>query len=318
VTVATARVAPAVLRPATVTHDEIVLHGHRVRFRQGGEGPAVVLIHGITGSSSTWEPVMGLLARHCTVIAPDLLGHGGSAKPRGDYSLGAYASGIRDLLVALGHDEATVVGHSLGGGVAMQFAYQFPERVERLVLVSSGGLGRQVNAILRSAALPGAELVLPLLASGPILDAGAWLGRVAGRVGLRPGADLEEMARGFASLGDLETRQAFIHTVRGIIDVGGQRVSAEDRLYLAAEIPSLLVWGEDDPMIPLRHGRRAHEAMPGSRLEVFEGAGHFPHRDDPIRFVTDVSDFMATTEPAQVDPEVMRRRLRNLDAPRPA
>jgi pimeloyl-ACP methyl ester carboxylesterase len=318
VTVATAQPAPPVLRPATVTHDEVVLHGHRVRFRRAGEGPAIVLIHGITGSSWTWEPVMGLLARHYTVVAPDLLGHGGSAKPRGDYSLGAYASGIRDLLVALGHDEATVVGHSLGGGVAMQFAYQFPERVERLVLVSSGGLGRQVNAVLRSAALPGAELVLPLLASGPILDAGAWLGRVAGRVGLRPGADLEEMARGFASLGDLEARQAFIQTVRGIIDVGGQRVSAQDRLYLAAEVPSLLVWGEDDPMIPPRHGLRAHEAMPGSRLEVFEGAGHFPHRDDPLRFVTEVSDFMATTEPAQVDPEVMRRRLRNPDAPLPA
>ena len=249
-----------------------------------------------------------------TVIAPDLIGHGASAKPRGDYSLGAYASGIRDLLVALGHDEVTIVGHSLGGGVAMQFAYQFPERVERLVLVSSGGLGRQVNPVLRSAALPGAELVLPLLASGPILDAGSLLGRAAGRVGLRPGADLEEMARGFASLGDLEARQAFIQTVRGVIDVGGQRVSARDRLYLAAEVPSLLVWGDRDPIIPVRHGHRAHEEMPGSRLEIFEGAGHFPHRNDPLRFVADLSDFLATTEPAKVDPEIMRRRLRKPDA----
>lgn len=288
---------------------EVALHGHRVRVRTAGAGPALVLIHGITGSSATWEPVIGPLARHHTVIAPDLLGHGESAKPRGDYSLGAYASGVRDLLSVLGHDRATVVGHSLGGGVAMQFSYQFPERVERLVLVDSGGLGRQVNVVLRSAALPGAEFVLPLLAADPVLDAGSWLRRQAARVGLRPGADLQEMATGFASLGDIETRQAFIHTVRGIIDVGGQRVSARDRLYLAAEVPTLIVWGERDPMIPVRHGIRAHEEMPGSRLEIFEEAGHFPHRDDPRRFAAVLEDFVSGSEPAQLDPEHVRRML---------
>ena len=168
------------------------------------------------------------------MIAPDLLGHGESAKPRGDYSLGAYASGVRDLLIALGVEQATVVGHSLGGGVAMQFAYQFPERIDRLVLVSSGGLGQEVSLLLRSAALPAAEYVLPLLCAEPLRNAGGAVARFFGRVGLRPSYDLEEMARGFASLGDMETRQAFIHTVRGIIDVSGQRVSARDRLYLAA------------------------------------------------------------------------------------
>jgi pimeloyl-ACP methyl ester carboxylesterase len=238
---------------------EIGLHGHRVQVRTAGAGPALVLIHGITGSSATWEPVIPLLARHHSVIAPDLAGHGESAKPRGDYSLGAYASGVRDLLAVLGHDRATVVGHSLGGGVAMQFAYQFPERIERLALVDSGGLGREVSVILRSAALPGAEFVLPLLAADPVLEVGGWLRRQAARVGLHPGADLQEMATGFASLGDLEARQAFIHTVRGIIDVDGQRVSARDRLYLSAGVPSLIVWGERDPMIPVRHGIRAHE-----------------------------------------------------------
>ncbi len=306
---------PARRRPPELVHDEIVLHGHRVNFSRAGDaGPVLVLIHGITGSAVTWGDVLPALAVEHTVIAPDLIGHGASAKPRGDYSLGAYASGIRDLLLALGHDEVTVVGHSLGGGVAMQFAYQFPERVERLVLVSSGGLGRQVNPVLRAAALPGAELVLPLLASAPVLDAGGWLGRLAGRFGLRPGADLEEMARGFASLGDLETRQAFIHTVRGVIDVGGQRVTARDRLYLAAEVPSLIVWGERDPMIPARHGVRAHEEMPGSRFELFEGAGHFPHRNDPLRFANLLADFLATTAPATVEPEAMRRRLRQPSA----
>jgi len=290
--------------------ETINLHGHDVSFRRAGSGPAIVLIHGITGSAETWSDVIGPLARHHTVIAPDLLGHGQSAKPRGDYSLGAYASGIRDLIAALDVDRATIVGHSLGGGVAMQFAYQFPERVERLVLVDSGGLGREVNVLLRSAALPGAEIVLPLLASQRVRQAGAWVAGALARVGIRPGnADAGEMARGFASLADLETRQAFIHTVRGIIEPGGQRVSARDRLYLAAGVPTLIVWGDRDPMIPVDHGYAAHELMPGSRLEVFAGAGHFPHRDDPARFVSVLEEFLAETAPADVDEDEMRELL---------
>src|SRR5919198_5217771 len=142
--------------------EEIELHGHRVSYRVAGEGPVILLIHGIAGSSGQWEPAMALLAGDHTLIAPDLLGHGRSAKPRGDYSLGAYAAGLRDLMVALDHPRSTVVGHSLGGGVALQFAYQFPERTERLALVSSGGLGREVHFLLRAATLPGSELVLPL------------------------------------------------------------------------------------------------------------------------------------------------------------
>src|SRR5438105_1742084 len=127
----------------------ITIHGHQVAYRAAGDGPPVLLIHGIAGASTTWAHVLPLLARNQTVVAPDLLGHGESAKPRGDYSLGAYASGIRDLMAALGHDRATIVGHSLGGGVAMQFAYQFPERCERLVLVASGGLGKEVSPLLK-------------------------------------------------------------------------------------------------------------------------------------------------------------------------
>src|SRR5437016_6855694 len=151
---------------------EITLHGHRVSYRTEGEGDeVVVLIHGITGTSETWAEAIPILAEEFTVVAPDLLGHGHSAKPRGDYSLGAYASGVRDLVAALGHERATFVGHSLGGGVAMQLAYQFPERCERLVLIDSGGLGSEVNLLLRMATLPGAEFVLPLLACERVLDA---------------------------------------------------------------------------------------------------------------------------------------------------
>src|SRR4051794_24146370 len=190
--------------------EEVTLHGHRVTYRTGGEtGPVVLLVHGITGSSQHWAPVVDLLESDFTVIAPDLLGHGESAKPRGDYSLGAYASGLRDLLAFLGHETATVVGHSLGGGVAMQFAYQFPERCERLALVDSGGLGRAVHLLLRAAALPGADIVLPLIAANWSLSAGQAVGGVLGRLGLRAGSDLSEMARGYGSLADREARAAF-------------------------------------------------------------------------------------------------------------
>jgi pimeloyl-ACP methyl ester carboxylesterase len=295
---------------AEMTHEEITLHGHRVSFRRAGWGPVILLLHGVAGSSETWAPVIEPLAEKYTIVAPDLIGHGESAKPRGDYSLGAYASGLRDLLQAIGHDSATVVGHSLGGGIAMQMAYQFPERCERLVLVSSGGLGREVNFLLRAATLPGSEVVIPVLASGQVLGAGERLARIVGRTGLRAGSDLEELWRGLTSLHDAGARQAFVYTLRSIVDAGGQRVSARDRLYLAKEMPTLIMWGESDRIIPARHGAEAHEAMPGSRFESFPGAGHFPHRDDPLRFARVLDDFIRSTEPAKITDEQVRQMLR--------
>jgi pimeloyl-ACP methyl ester carboxylesterase len=289
----------------------MTLHGHEVTYRTAGDGEqVVVLIHGITGSSATWTDVMPALAEHYTVVAPDLLGHGQSAKPMGDYSLGAHASGIRDLLGALGHEKATIVGHSLGGGVAMQMAYQFPERCERLVLVSSGGLGREVHLLLRAATLPGAEFVLPLVTASRIAALGDAVGGFLGRLGLRAGPDLEEMWRGFASLGDVEARAAFVHTLRTIVDPAGQRVSALDRLYLAEAMPMLLIWGERDPIIPASHGEAAAAAAPGSRLVVFPGARHFPHREKPARFLEEVIGFVGATEPADVQEDRWRALLR--------
>ena len=294
-----------------MTPNEVCLHGHRITYRTAGSGPVLLLIHGIAGSSATWDDVLPWLAERYTVVAPDLLGHGRSAKPRGDYSLGAYASGIRDLLGVLGHERASVVGHSLGGGVAMQLAYQFPERCERLVLVSSGGLGREVHSLLRAAALPGAEWVLPLLCATGVRDAVNGVARLLGRAGVRATSDIDEMWRGFCSLGDADSRQAFVHTLRTIVDPGGQRVSATDRLYLAARMPTLIIWGERDPMIPSAHGRAAHEAIPGSRLEIFPDAGHFPHRDDPHRFVQVLLDFLGSTEPSHLDQTEWRNLLRH-------
>jgi pimeloyl-ACP methyl ester carboxylesterase len=278
---------------------EIELHGHRVCYRLAGEGPLIVLVHGITSTSATWESVIPRLARRHTVLAPDLLGHGESAKPRGDYSLGAHASGVRDLAGALGFDRGTILGHSLGGGVAMQFAYQFPQNTERLVLVSSGGLGREVHLLLRAATLPGSELMLPLLASDRLVGLGRGIAGLIGRAGLRAGTDLEEIARGIASLAEPDSRAAFLHSLRAAVDVGGQRVSATDRLYLAERMPTLIVWGVRDSIIPAYHGAEAHEAMPGSRLEVLD-AGHYPHLDDPLRFVEVLEDFLEYVPPADV------------------
>lgn len=297
---------------------EIILHGHRVFYRGAGSGPVVVLVHGITSTSATWANVLPYLAERFTVIAPDLLGHGESAKPRGDYSLGAYASGVRDLLIALGHERATFVGHSLGGGVAMQLAYQFPEQCERLILVSSGGLGRDITPLLRAASLPGSELLLPLLVNQRLLAAGQAVGRALGRIGLRVHTDVGEVLRGHASLSDREARSAFLHTLRTIVDLGGQRVDASDRLYLAEAIPFLLIWGEHDPIIPVDHALAAHRLVPGSRLELFPDAGHFPHLDDPLRFVRVLIDFIDTTEPAQSHPgrwkDLIRDSAEHIDA----
>jgi pimeloyl-ACP methyl ester carboxylesterase len=286
----------------------VTLHGNRYAYRQAGAGPVVVLIHGITSDSSTWAQVMPGLAKHFTVIAPDLLGHGGSAKPTGDYSLGAHASLVRDILQELGHDRATFVGHSLGGGIAMQIAYQFPERCERLILVDSGGLGREVSLLLRAATLPGAEYVLPILTNGRLLDAGRIVGRAMGAVGLAPGTDLRESARGHATLADSVTREAFLRTVRSVVEPSGQRVDATDRLYLAERAPMLFVWGQHDTLIPVSHAHNAHARVPTSRLEVFENSGHFPQLDEPKRFVEVLGEFIATTEPKALEANRSTRR----------
>ncbi len=281
---------------------EIELHGHRVSYRMAGDGGEVVLlIHGIVGCAAQWDQVMPLLAERYTVLAPDLLGHGESAKPRGDYSLGAYAASVRDLLVALGHRRATVVGHSLGGGVAMQFSYEYPPFAERLVLVSSGGLGPEVHPILRAATLPGSELVLPLIAHERLHGVAGALAGALGRVGLRLGEDLAEMARGYGSLADAGARNAFVHTLRAVLDLSGQRVSARDRLYLAELLPTMVIWGDRDPLIPLEHAHLADRALPNNRLEIFEGAGHFPQLHDPMRLAYTLIDFIETTEPTQLD-----------------
>lgn len=251
---------------------------------------------------------MRLLQRDYAVVAPDFLGHGVSAKPLGDYSLGNYAAGMRDLLHLLGIERATVVGQSFGGGVAMQFAYQFPERCERLVLVDAGGLGREVSWVLRLATLPAAEFVMPVLFPRPVRTAGDAIFRFLHDRGIRADG-AREVWRAYASLTESENREAFVRTMRGVINTGGQAVSSMDRLYLASGMPTLIVWGDKDRIIPPVHAYTAHEALPNSRLEVMEGVGHYPHVEDPYRFVEILHRFLQDTQPSTFDPEELRSQL---------
>ncbi len=283
---------------------EVDLHGHRAVYRvAGGSGPVVVLIHGMVNSSRHWEGVAMRLAGSHRVIAPDLIGHGDSATPRGDYSLGAHAASIRDLLAVLGVERATIVGHSLGGGVAMQFFYQFPQRTERLVLVSSGGLGPEVSPLLRGAAMPGSALLLRLATQprlvGALADAGT---RLRAR-GNDNGVYLQAVARALRPLQEPGARRAFLETLRAVIDRHGQRVSARDRLHLLSEMPTLIVWGERDRTIPLAHGLDAAAAIPGARFETLPRAAHFPNLEDPGGLARVLADFVVTTEPARIEDE---------------
>jgi pimeloyl-ACP methyl ester carboxylesterase len=254
----------------------------------------------MAGSFATWNEVIPELAQRFTVVAPDLLGHGRSDKPQGDYSLGAFACTLRDLLLALGHERVTVVGQSLGGGVAMQFAYQYPERTERIVLVGSGGLGREVNPLLRFLSLPGSEAVLRLACAARVRAAIESVGSGAARMGLRPAPVVAELWRSYASLVDDAARRAFLRTLRAVVDPRGQAVSAFNRLHMAAEVPTLIIWGDADPIIPVDHAHAAHASIPGSRLEIFEGVGHYPHCEAPERFVEVLSEFIEMTVPARI------------------
>ena len=300
---------PTPLHPPAVETKTVQVHGRAVSYAEAGSGSLLVLIHGMAGTAENWSSVIEPLGLRHAVIAPDFPGHGLSAPGGGDYSLGSLASGLRDLLLTLGHERATLVGHSLGGGVAMQFTYQFPEMVERLVLVSSGGLGPDVSPILRAAALPGADLFISATA-GVGRQVGSVVGRGLGMLGVRPSADVAEVARGYASLADRERRKAFLATLHSVVGTDGQRVAARDRLYLAEALPLLIVWGERDPIIPVAHAEEAHRELSGSHLEIFEKVGHLPQLEAPGRFIAALERFLAETEPAEFDREEWLARFK--------
>ncbi len=292
----------------------VSLFGTQISVLEAGKGPVVLLVHGVAGSRHIWDAVIPQLAEHFRVIAPDLPGHGESEKPRGDYSLGAYATCLRDLLELLGYPRATVVGHSLGGGIAMQFAYQFPDRCERMVLVASGGLGREVTLLLRAATLPGAEWVLPVIAHRRVQDAFKSIGKYSSWLPVRPSPALREVGRAYSSLADAGARGAFVHTLRSVMDLQGQRISAMNRIHLAANLPTLLVWGARDPFIPVSHAIEAHGRIPNARLEIFERSNHFPQAEEPQRFTRVLTDFIMTTPTA---PELATSDRAALSSPPP-
>jgi pimeloyl-ACP methyl ester carboxylesterase len=288
--------------------ESVQIHGHRRAFLRVGEGPPVLLLHGMGCDHRTWLPVLARLARSHTVIAPDLLGHGASDKPRADYSLGGYANGMRDLITVLGIDRVTVVGHSFGGGVAMQFAYQFPERTERLCLVCPGGLGRELSLAVRALTVPGAGPTLAL-ASIPAVHAVARRALLLlHATGLPQAADLAHVVAVYDAQRDPAARWALLHVLRAAADWRGQVVTMRDRGYLAANMPVAVIWGADDTVIPAAHAHAAEDAIPNAQITVIEGAAHFPHQDQPEKFVAVLEDFMRSTRQSRHD----RRRWRAL------
>lgn len=269
------------------------LHGERIAYLDEGCGEAIVLLHGLAGSSETWRSLIGPLSRKYRVVAPDLLGHGNSTKPRTDYSLGALSVLIRDVLDELGITRATFVGHSLGGGIAMQFVYQHPDYVQRLVLINSGGLGPDVGMLLRLASLPGAELVLPIIAAKRLLAPGERVWSLMRKAGIESPRG-QEMWRHYRSLSDGPTRQAFLRTVRGVIDHRGQAVSALNRLNTRMDFPVMAIWGDRDAMIPVSHAYAAQQIRPDVRVEVLTDVGHFPHAERPAEVAELIDDFIAS------------------------
>ncbi len=276
------------------------LHGNRLAYQDEGQGDAILLLHGMAGSSQTWRSVIRPLSRKYRVIAPDLLGHGMSAKPRSDYSLGAFAVLLRDLLDELGVARATVVGHSLGGGVAMQFVYQHPDYCERLVLIGSGGLGPDVGWTLRLLSAPGAELIMPIIAPQPVLTAGEKVRSWFAKMGIESPRG-GEIWNAYSSFSDAETRQAFLRTLRSVVDYRGQAVSALNRLNVRADIPIMAIWGERDAIIPVQHAYAALEARPDARLEVMAGVGHFPQVERPTEVVDLIDDFITSQRAAEIE-----------------
>ncbi len=293
----------------------VTIHGKRRAFVMKGSGPVLLLLHGLACDHTTWTPVIDRLARKYTVIAPDLLGHGLSDKPRADYTLGGYANGMRDLITVLGIDKVTVVGHSFGGGVAMQFAYQFPERTQRVMLVATGGLGPDVTPLIKLIQVPGWFRVMGVLTLPGVRHLETFALRTAhayGDIGplRKVTRDFDEVADIVESWKDRRTRFAIRHLVRAVIDWRGQIVTMSDRAYLSDAMPMAVVWGRDDQVIPVRHASNAAALAPDVRIEVLPDAGHFPHKNHPEEFARILDDFVSTTEPASYNRARFRRMLK--------
>lgn len=276
--------------------DNVLQSGHRLCYLDAGpiDGEPIVLLHGLMSDSSTWDPAIGPLAEHgLRVIAPDLIGHGKSDKPRVRYGLDFFATSVSELLTALGIPRATVAGHSLGGAIAVYFARFHTAQLYRLVLVSSGGLGREVHPILRAATVPGASHILRAMVNertAPMYRAP----RLHRSLRLRPEAvvNLSRMGRALVTP---DGRSAFFTAARSVMYPLGQRGSMLDMGFLTPDVPTLIVWSEKDPIIPVSHAYAAHHQVPGSTLALLPGSSHEPHRRHAQRFADLVAGFIRDT-----------------------
>jgi pimeloyl-ACP methyl ester carboxylesterase len=275
----------------------VLAGGHAIAYREAGppDGPAVVLLHGLASDADTWDKAIGPLAGHgLRVLAVDLIGHGESDKPSGDYLLSDFAQSLGEFLDALQLPSATLCGHSFGGAIAMFFGTRHPDRVERVVLVSAGGLGREVHPVLRAAALPVAPVVLRA-ATRP------WLRRLYARPGLHRALRLTpdnvtNLRRAARALGTEAGQASFFASLRGVIAPSGQRTASEEMRAFAETVPMLLIWNEGDPVIPLSHAQ-AHtaRAKDASRLVIFPNRGHEPHRRNAAQFADEVAAFVGVS-----------------------
>jgi pimeloyl-ACP methyl ester carboxylesterase len=279
-----------------VTRESVVVDGNRISYLDCGDAssPVVLLVHGMLSDSGTWtDNLEPLGARGLRAIAIDLLGHGESDAPRGPYLLDDYAILLDGFLEALDLKSATICGHSLGGAIAVHFGYHYPDRVERLVLVSAGGLGREVSPALRMLTLPGAEAVTGAVLGRKSVQRLLRSPRVHRVAGVTP-ERLVNLRRVGRSLFRDDLRAAFFRSLRGVIAPSGQRGSFLEMEYLAAHLPTLLVWSDRDVIIPVAHAHHTHENLPGSELLVFPGGGHEPHRRNAEKFADALVNFVLT------------------------
>ncbi len=272
--------------------DVVSVLGHRMVYITGGAGEPVLFLHGLGHASGTWTEVLPQLARHFRVFAVDMLGCGRSDKPRVEYNLWALATYTRYFMDAVGIERAHLVGHSLGGGIAMHLAWQYPERVNRLALVSTGGLGRDLRLGLRVASLPGMSLALAGFTSPVWLWA---LERFSAGRAITP--TWRENVQMWVRLGQVDSRRAFLCILRSVCTIRGQKVSALDRLAMLKH-PVLLIWGERDRTIPVAHARHAASLMCHCQLEVLPGCKHYPPLEQPEMVAALLERFLLAPESA--------------------
>jgi 4,5:9,10-diseco-3-hydroxy-5,9,17-trioxoandrosta-1(10),2-diene-4-oate hydrolase len=258
-------------------------------WQAGNKGSAVVLVHGLGGFVENWMHNVDALAKQHRVYAMDLVGFGRTDKPPVNdmYTLVQFISDFMDTLKI---DKTTLVGNSLGGGLVLQFALQFPQKVEKLVLVDNAGMGRDVIVDFRVCSLPwlGELLIKPSLKGTEKL----WKQIVHDQNLVTP--ELVKMCYGLGSLPG--ATKTLLSVLRSGINFGGQRGKLTKTLIKdlgTIKAPTLVIWGRDDKIIPAAHAQVAVSKIAGAKLHIFDHCGHMPMFEYPDKFNKMVLDFLA-------------------------